>query len=498
MPKKKAQPTAATSLSFEDQLAAITDPKKLPSAIVLAELPTLVGTNAPLGPKATENALRAMLGPKMSPGAPLVALLRSQTTDDSRDALGLALLAAWEKKEFHGRMSWVLDAASALAGDRTMVTLATFVAGWPARGDSGRKHAITAAPAFVNAGTDTAILALIGLRQTAVVPSVLEAVIEALEHATEDRETTLSELFDHVTPTLGLDTDGTRAFEHAGRKLTVVFDDHFEPRLRTDDGDHIEDLNDEPAWKTLSAQLREAVKVQTFRLEQDMIAGRKWNVDSWTRCLKDHPLLVSFTRRLVWGTYDDDGKLTAAFRTAEDRTLMTRDGELRLEDDASIGLVHPLHFDDPTRSAWSEHLADYEIIQPFPQLGRRVFRVDDAERSETATARYAKTHFKSGMLRDLLVRGGWQRDTAFLRREYERTFATDRVVAIATMDPGVTAGDATYDVADQTISTIEFRQKKGRGKSTTPMPLSDVPPIAFSEAVLDLAEVLAASDADIS
>ncbi len=98
------------------------------------------------------------------------------------------------------------------------------------------------------------------------------------------------------------------------------------------------------------------------------------------------------------------------------------------------------------------------------------------------------------MLRDLLVRGGWERDTSFLRREYERHFPADDVWAIATMDPGVSAGDATYDVFDQTIATIEFREKKGGGKSRTPMTLSDVPPIAFTEAVRDIAEVLASQD----
>lgn len=493
MPKKKIASPAVASVSFEEELASITEPKKLPSAIAVSDLPTLVSVNAPFGPKTTENALRAMLGLKMAPGAPLVARLRNEATHDSRDALGLALLSLWEKKEFHGRLIWILDAAAALAGDRTMVTLASLVASWPAHGDSGRKHAITAAKTFALTGTDTALLALIGLRQTVVVPSVLEAVIEALSEAVDDRKTTLSELFDHVTPTMGLDQNGTRAFDHGGRALTVVFDDHFEPRLRDDSGDHIEDLDEEPAWKTLSAQLREAVKVQTFRLEQDMITGRRWSVGEWTRCLKDHPLLVSFTRRLLWGVYDDEGALVTAFRTAEDRTLTTRDGEMRLDERARIGLVHPLHLGDDARAAWSEHLADYEIIQPFAQLGRRVFRVEDPEKNEIATARYAKTKFKSGLLRDMLVRGGWDRDDAFLRREYERHFVGQRVVAIATMDPGVQAGEATYEIADQTIETIEFRAKKGRGKSTTPMALHEVPAIAFSEAVLDLDDVLVAS-----
>jgi hypothetical protein len=332
------------------------------------------------------------------------------------------------------------------------------------------------------------------LRQTAVVPSVLEATIEALDRAVKSRKTSLSELFDVVTPTLGLDQNGTRTFDHAGHTYTVAFDDHFEPRLRDAAGD-LKDLDEEPAWDALASKLRDAVKVQTFRLEQDMIAGRRWSVEAWTRLLRDHPLMVSFTRRLVWGVYgDDDDALVNAFRTAEDRTLLTKDGDMKLAGDERIGLVHPLQLNDADRAAWGESLADYEIIQPFPQIGRPIHRAEENEKTETYVKRFATSKFKSGVLRDVLVRGGWERDSAFVRMEYTRHFPSHGVWAIATMDPGVQAGMATYDTYDQTIATIDFRQKKGGGMSRTPMTLADVPLVAFSEAVRDIAEVLAAQD----
>ena len=225
---------------------------------------------------------------------------------------------------------------------------------------------------------------------------------------------------------------------------------------------------------------------------------------------------MSFTRRLVWGVYDDK-TLVTAFRTAEDRTLLTKDGDMKLEDLVAkrrglrtgelegrspsndergerIGLVHPLDLSDADRAAWGESLADYEIIQPFPQLGRPIHRADEAEKTDTYVKRYAASQFKSGVLRDVLVRGGWERDSAFLRKEYTRHFASHGVWAIATMDPGVQAGMATYDEFDQTIATIEFREKKGGGMSRTPMTLADVPLVPFSEAIRDIAEVLAAQD----
>jgi hypothetical protein len=385
-----------------------------------------------------------------------------------------------------------MDAVVGLGGDRAMMALASHVAAWPKDGDTGRKRAIAAAGVLAKAGTDTSVLELMNLRQTAVVPSVLEATIEALDRAVKSRKTSLSELFDVVTPTLGLDQNGTRTFEHAGHTYTVAFDDHFEPRLRDASGD-LKDLDEETAWNASASQLRDAVKVQTFRLEQDMIAGRRWIVEDWTRLLRDHPLMVSFTRRLVWGVYDDD-ELVTAFRTAEDRTLLTKDGDMKLTGDERIGLVHPLHLSDADRATWGESLADYEIIQPFPQIGRPIHRVEDAEKTDTAVKRYATSQFKSGVLRDVLVRGGWERDSAFVRMEYTRHFASDGIWAIATMDPGVQAGMATYDEYDQTITTIDFRAKKGGGMSRTPMTLGEVPAVPFSEAIRDLAEVLASQD----
>jgi hypothetical protein len=485
--KKSAKKAPAAPQSFADRLAWVKTAPKLSSAIDPKALPIL----APFDAATTVDVLRALASAKADDA--LAEALRSETSAESRDALGLALLEIWKKKEFHGRLGWIMDAIVALGGDRSIMALASHVSSWPSEGDTGRKRAISAAAALAEAGTDTAVLELMSLRQSAVLPSVLEATIAALAIAVRKRKTTLSELFDVVTPTLGLDATGTRTFAHAGRAYTVAFDDHFEPRLRDAAGD-LTELDEEPAWTTIATQLRDAVKVQTFRLEQDMVSGRRWSVADWTRALRDHPLLVSFTRRLVWGLYDEADALVTAFRTAEDRTLLTRDGEMTLPEDARIGLVHPLHLDDAARGQWGENLADYEIIQPFPQIGRPTFRVEEAERAEKYVKRFAETRFKSGVLRDQLVRGGWDRDTAFLRKEYERHFASEGVWAIATMEPGVQAGGATYDAFDQTIATIEFREKKGSGKSREPIALADVPVVAFSEAVHDIAEVLAAQD----
>src|SRR5260221_11918075 len=42
---------------------------------------------------------------------------------------------------------------------------------------------------------------------------------------------------------------------------------------------------------------------------------------------------------------------------------------------------------------------DYEIIQPFAQLGRPLFQPLEEERQETKSARFATSRFESGVLR---------------------------------------------------------------------------------------------------
>jgi hypothetical protein len=73
---------------------------------------------------------------------------------------------------------------------------------------------------------------------------------------------------------------------------------------------------------------------------------------------------------------------------AEDRTFADiDDDELVSPDDARIGTALPLSLGD-SLAAWSEIFADYEIMLPFPQLGRDVHRLTEEERKAVRLARF--------------------------------------------------------------------------------------------------------------
>src|SRR6185503_7071360 len=102
---------------------------------------------------------------------------------------------------------------------------------------------------------------------------------------------------------------------------------------------------------------------------------RRWSAAEFRTLFAEHPLLWHVVRRLVWITEDGLG-----FRLAEDRTCAdVNDDVVELPEDAVVGIAHPLDLADAL-DRWAEVFADYEILQPFPQLGRPVHALSEDER----------------------------------------------------------------------------------------------------------------------
>ncbi|MGC7317793.1 DUF4132 domain-containing protein, partial [Mycobacteroides abscessus] len=64
------------------------------------------------------------------------------------------------------------------------------------------------------------------------------------------------------------------------------------------------------------------------------------------------------------------------------------DNPFELDENAVVGAVHPAQLSAELLAAWSELFADYELLQPFPQLSRPVYRLTDSENWRTAPAEH--------------------------------------------------------------------------------------------------------------
>src|SRR5262249_38832549 len=139
---------------------------------------------------------------------------------------------------------------------------------------------------------------------------------------------------------------------------------------RTDDPDRASAAL--AAWKALKADAVAIAGGQILRLEQAMVSGRRWPLPTFRSVLVEHPLLLHLVRRLLFAAYGGDAR-TLLFRVAEDRTFAgVSDEAVTLDGAVTVALPHPLDLPPEALAAWGSLFADYELLQPFPQIGREV------------------------------------------------------------------------------------------------------------------------------
>ncbi|TNE85820.1 MAG: DUF4132 domain-containing protein [Deltaproteobacteria bacterium] len=421
--------------------------------------------------------------------------LRAFVDEASLNAFAAHCVRCWEEVGGSGRYSWVVELVAEFGGDAAVLALSELVARWPNESETARKRALEALPAFRRLGSDTALLCLVDIRQAALKPSVIRDAEQEVEHAAADRKVPVEALLDFITPNCGLDEQGTRSFDFGSRAFRLHLDDHLRPGFEDPEGQVLDDLpepndRDDPVlaeealadWQTMQQQLAMVLRVQSHRLEQDMLRGRRWSVDAWRGRFLEHPLMLVFTRRLLWGRYRD-GALVAAFRVAEDLTLVdVEDEPTTLPTAGEVGLVHPTDLSRPELAAWGEQFGDYEIMAPFAQLFRGESPAVDVDRESLDLGEQA-----SGRLRDVLLPRGWERDDAFFRQYYQKSFPGQGMRVVLRMDPGVHAGDARYDQPDQRLSA-SFHKVASNGRRGKAMPLGKVPALCLLEVVWDLRE----------
>jgi hypothetical protein len=241
------------------------------------------------------------------------------------------------------------------------------------------------------------------------------------------------------------------------------------------------------AWKRLKKAVRGLAATQLRRLESAMCASRRWTHEEARAALVLHPLVRHLARRLLFATYDD-GRVTRTVRVAEDGTFADlEDALVSLPDDATLGIPHRVELDDATAAQWSEVFADYELIQPFPQLARKTFAIRDDERGARELARFAGRSTRSQQLLSLVSRG-WSHEGSpdgGVVTSYENTLDAPgpRATVKVVFEPGIYLGQ----VAANPTQTIESVTLGGRVET-----LGALPRIAFSELVRDLEAALRA------
>ena len=350
---------------------------------------------------------------------------------------------------------------------------------------------------LAHAGNALAILYLLVVSRRAKRPPIGAAASAALARLAKARRLDLELLADWSVPDFGLAADGSMTLDYGPRSFRVGFDEHLRPFVREQDGDlmvqlpppeagdDLEKVADaEIAWRRLKRDVSALAALTIERLEEAMTARRAIAATDFTACFKEHRLVGHIARRVVWAT-----TAGATFRIAEDGTLADEDdGLFTMPPDARVWVVHPAMIAADRIARWTERFTDYEILQPLPQLTRPVHRLDEADRGALELSRFAGRSLARAGVDGLSRRsGGASLHELGFRLDHtglSRKLASGHHVARLALEPGLMSAR----LVDPTVTRVWFASDDGEGAV---VPLGDVDPVDFSEAVLAVEAALA-------
>ncbi|MFD7657828.1 DUF4132 domain-containing protein [Actinosynnema sp. NPDC059797] len=396
-----------------------------------------------------------------------VAVVKETCEPASLAHFGRELFRLWTAVGAPAKDSWALTAQGVLGDDDTVRLLVPLIRAWP--GESQHARAVAGLDVLAAIGTDLALVSLNGIARKAKFKGLKQRAQEKVAAVAEQLGLTAEQLADRLVPDFGLDDAATLVVDYGPRRFTVGFDEQLKPYVLDEDGKRRKDLpkpgvkDDAKAeaehkrFAALKKDVRTVAADQIDRLELAMVMGRRWSAAEFRDLLAGHPLLWHIVRRLVWVT--DGG---ASFRVAEDRTFAdSSDDAFELPDDARVGVAHPLHLGDEL-AAWSEVFADYEILQPFPQLGRPVHALGEREREARRLERFEGSVVPVGRLLGLTKRS-WERgqpQDAGVEPWILRPLPGGAAVVV-NLDPGIAVG-IPHEFPEQKLTEI-WVDGSGRG-----------------------------------
>ena len=371
-------------LDRDPLLNAPSKPPKLPETTANLPAPRLRDGRAL--PRDAVNALLEMLAfTPLDPPYVGVEQVCDACDPRSLDTFAEALVRAFVAAGMSTAHEWMVRAVALLGTDVSARFLYSRGLAWAA--DGQKQRAMLVLETLGALGSDVA-LSLVGrASRTGQRAYFKERAGEILAEIAAARGLTPAELEDRTAPDLELDENGTVVLDFGPRQFRVGFDEHLLPHVATLEGERLPSLprankadDAEKAkaasetWKTLKTEAEKVARDQIRRLEQILTTERRLEQEVFVGSFLRHPLIGHLTRRLVWGVYKTDGSLLGAFRVAEDRTLAdAEDNTYTIPEGAQIGLVHPLRMTPNAVAAWSTILSDYNVVQPFAQIGRPMY-----------------------------------------------------------------------------------------------------------------------------
>lgn len=379
----------------------------------------LDGTEATEEPVALVMCYAGMTSPARSALADSIAANLNQKDLEEFSA---DIFARWYDDGAQTKFKSALYFCAIHGGQKMVDTLIRNIKEW----SEAMRSAIAAETVFALAlnGSNEALMNVDNMSRKFKNKRVRAAAVEAMAAAADTLGITSEELADRIVPDLGFDRNLCRVFDYGKRQFNVYLKPSLEMEVfsgdkqiktlpkpgTTDDKEIAEAAFNE--FKEVKKQLKNVVAAQRSRLEYVLMCDRKWTSENWEKLFVGNAVMHCFAVGLIWGIYEN-GSLKDTFRYMDDGSFTTADGdEFTLPNDAQIGLVHPLELTEEQIAVWKEQLSDYELTQPFDQLGRIVFRPEDKELPCNSLTRFEDTTVNSVAMINKMTKNGWYKGDA--------------------------------------------------------------------------------------
>lgn len=478
---------------------------KMPSWLDADDLPILVIEDQKLSAPQVALIVQAAAQSSFDVVHPLLTGLRNHGDPARNDAFAWRLFETWLSVGANSKEKWAMMALAHLGVDASALKLTPLIRKWP--GESQHQRAVLGLGCLEGIGTDTALMQINGIAQKVKFKALKTRAQQAMESIAKKRGMSRAELEDRIVPDCGLDERGRRSFDFGPRRFDFVLGPDMKPMVRDEKGKLKANLpkpgaKDDTAlanasiadWKLLKKQVKDVAAIQAARLEQAMVAGRRWSKQEFVDFFVTHPLQTHLARLLLWGSYADGAKRPAAmFRVTEERDLADRDDEpFELPADGKIGLVHPLQLTEDDLAAWGEVFSDYELVPAFAQLGRPTYTLESGEADAVVLDRFKARKVAATTLVGTLEKLGWARGMAEdggVFSEHSKPFYAAGTTAIVQYE-GVPMG-YMVDWDDQSVEACFFIEGIYDGTDWYPrhknrLRLGDVDSLVLSEVLNDL------------
>jgi hypothetical protein len=170
------------------------------------------------------------------------------------------------------------------------------------------------------------------------------------------------------------------------------------------------------------------------------------------------------------------------------------DNEIAIEDDAQIGIVHPLQLSESDLKKWQHKFFDLSIEPVFSQLDRQFYVLAPEDKQVTIVRKYNETKTESGSIRTTLERHGWRKGPAGDGGTIDTFFKDDyagEIMAVLDVE-GVSVSGFDTDYEPQ-LGLLYFRNRPNEKNhwlsapkdDNDPLliPLGNLPEVFYSEVI---------------